>query len=159
MVKFIILPLIFTFTGADKAKIDELSEDVLWMSTAIYFEARSESTSGQLAVASVIRNRVESKRFPDSVTEVVTQGRKGKNGKPLLYKCAFSFYCDGKPEVIRDRKAWDKAVEISNHVLRGTIDYADGADHFELKNRKPYWLSSMRKVATIDNHNFYIAVR
>ena len=87
MVKFIILPLIFTFTGADKAKIDELSEDVLWMSTAIYFEARSESTSGQLAVASVIRNRVESKKFPDSVTEVVTQGRKGKNGKPLLYKC------------------------------------------------------------------------
>lgn len=159
MVKFIILPLIFTFTGADTAKIEKLSEDVLWMSTAIYFEARSESTTGQLAVASVIRNRVTSKKFPNSVMEVVTQGRKGKSGKPLLHKCAFSFYCDGKPEVIKNRKSWNKAVEISNHVLRGTIDYADGADHFELKDRKPYWLKSMRKVATIDSHNFYIAVR
>ena len=59
MVKFIILPLIFTFTGADKAKIEELTEDVLWMSTAVYFEARSEPTAGQLAVASVVKNRVE----------------------------------------------------------------------------------------------------
>ena len=41
MVKFIILPLIFTFSGADKAKIEELTEDVLWMSTAVYFEAVS----------------------------------------------------------------------------------------------------------------------
>ena len=159
MVKFIILPLIFTFSGADKAKIEELTEDVLWMSTAVYFEARSEPTAGQLAVASVVKNRVESGRFPNTVEGVVTQGRKGKNGHPLRNKCAFSFYCDGKPEVISDRASWKKAVEVSIHVLEGTIDYADGADHFELKNRKPYWLSSMRKVATIDKHNFYVAVR
>ena len=95
MVKFIILPLIFTFSGADKAKIDELTSDVLWMSTAVYFESRSEPTAGQLAVASVIKNRVKSGRFPNTVEAVVTQGRKGKNGHPLRNKCAFSFYCDG----------------------------------------------------------------
>ena len=159
MVKFIILPLIFTFSGADKAKIDELTSDVLWMSTAVYFESRSEPTAGQLAVASVIKNRVKSGRFPNTVEAVVTQGRKGKNGYPLRNKCAFSFYCDGKAEVVSDRESWEKAVRVSIHVLEGTIDYADGADHFELKNRKPYWLSSMRKVATIDKHNFYVAVR
>ena len=46
MVKFIILPLIFTFSGADKAKIDELTSDVLWMSTAVYFESRSGKQEG-----------------------------------------------------------------------------------------------------------------
>ena len=38
----------------------------------------------------------------------------------------------------------------------GTIDYADGADHFELKN-KPYW-RQWRKVATTIN-TIYVAVR
>ena len=139
----------------------ETANALVCMAHAIYFEARSESTVGQLAVGQVIMNRVSDYRFPDTVCEIVTDGLRYSwdSRKIVRNKCAFSFYCDGKPEVISDRASWRKAVEVSIHVLEGTIDYADGADHFELKNRKPYWLSSMRKVATIDKHNFYVAVR
>ena len=41
---------------------------------AIYFEARSESFSGQLAVATVILNRVKSTIFPNTICKVVKEG-------------------------------------------------------------------------------------
>ena len=44
---------------------------ILCMSTAIFFEARGESTVGQLYIANVIENRVQSKRFPNTHCEVI----------------------------------------------------------------------------------------
>ena len=40
----------------------------------IYFEAKNQPLMGQLAVAIVVMNRVEDKRFPSTVCEVVQQG-------------------------------------------------------------------------------------
>ena len=52
----------------------ETATALVCMAHAIYFEARSESTVGQIAVAQVIMNRVSDHRFPDSVCNVVTDG-------------------------------------------------------------------------------------
>ena len=43
------------------------------MAGAIYFEAKGEPLSGQLAVAEVILNRAKSGRFPKAICSVVTQ--------------------------------------------------------------------------------------
>ena len=56
----------------------------------IYFEARNQPTSGQIAVAEVTLNRVASRNYPNTVCGVVKQSN--KNG------CAFSWYCDGKSD-------------------------------------------------------------
>ena len=37
----------------------------------IYHESRGESNLGQIAVAHVVRNRVESSRYPNTVCEVI----------------------------------------------------------------------------------------
>ena len=50
----------------------------------VYFEARSEPSEGQLAVAYTTLNRVADTQFPDSVCEVVQQG-----GEAKLHKCQF----------------------------------------------------------------------
>ena len=41
------------------------------LSEALYFESRGEPVEGQIAVAEVILNRVDSKKFPKSVCRVV----------------------------------------------------------------------------------------
>ena len=61
----------------------------------IYFEARAESMKGKIAVGNVTRNRLESKKFPNTYCGVIKQGyRPGKRN------CQFSWFCDGKPDTI-----------------------------------------------------------
>ena len=40
----------------------------------MYFEARNQGIAGQLAVTSVVLNRVNDSRFPDTICEVIEQG-------------------------------------------------------------------------------------
>ena len=87
------------------------------LATAIYFEARGEPMVGQVAVAQVIVNRVYDERFPDTVCDVVKQGEYYTWNKsiPIKHRCQFSFWCDGKPEVMRDEtaKQWSYNVAVS----------------------------------------------
>ena len=45
----------------------EYQDEVKCLAQNIYFEARDQTTKGQIAVALVTINRVESKRFPNSI--------------------------------------------------------------------------------------------
>ena len=49
----------------------ELSEELHCLAGAVYFESRGEPLDGQLAVAQVIVNRAEDRRFPSSYCGVV----------------------------------------------------------------------------------------
>ena len=64
--------------------------DAEWqcLTEALYFEARGESLEGQIAVAEVILNRVDSPLYPRTVCGVVKQ--RGGGG------CQFSYTCDGR---------------------------------------------------------------
>lgn len=143
-------------TGATtKEKVLEYKGREFWLSYAIYFEARSESSAGQMAVGQVVLNRVNSPKWPSTIRAVVTQG-KYEGHLPKLNQCAFSFWCDGIPEVVLNKKAWDRALNISEILLyKNNIDITDGADHYELKQNKPWWSHGMEVKAVIDSHIFY----
>lgn len=66
----------------------ELQKEVRCLAHNIYFEARSESIEGQLAIAHVTLNRVESKKFPSTICGVVRQKRNKV--------CQFSWWCSAK---------------------------------------------------------------
>ena len=93
------------------------------MATAIYFEARGEPMVGQVAVAQVIMSRVYDERYPDTVCDVVKQGYYYSWDKtiPIRDKCQFSFWCDGKPENIKDEDAYFWATEVAQAVMVGTL--------------------------------------
>ena len=59
------------------------------MSKNIYFEAAIESPAGKIAVGQVVLNRINSKYYPDTVCEVVKQGRHYPNGFPVRDRCQF----------------------------------------------------------------------
>ena len=108
-----------------------------------------------IGVGQVVLNRVKSPKWTATVREVVTQG-KYKNGEPIKNKCNFSFWCDGIPEKIANQKAWKKVNDISEILLyKNIVDITDGADHYELKQNKPWWSKGMKKTAVIDSHIFY----
>ena len=128
------------------------------MANAVYFEARGEPLAGQIAVAQTIQNRVNDWRFPNSVCEVVTDGLRYKGTSVMVkHKCAFSFYCDGKPEIIEDLETYDFMVTISYAVLNGNLyhDLSEGATHYHANYVYPTWAKTMTPTVCIDAHCFY----
>ena len=137
----------------------EAATALMCMAHAIYFEARSESTVGQLAVGQVIMNRVSDYRFPDSICEVVTDGLRYSwdTRKIVRNKCAFSFYCDGKPEHISDQQAYSLAEELSYAIINNhvSIDVTDGSTHYHAHYVQPYWKDAFTQTVRINTHIFY----
>jgi len=131
-------------------------KDVNCLAKNIYFEARDQKPKGQIAVALVTINRVKSKRFPNSICKVVEQANR-KNGKLVLHKCHFSWFCDGKSDTPRDKLSWDISLLIARAMLRNPMrDFLHGATHYHRIDVDPYWNKKMLKFSTIGDHIFYI---
>tara|TARA_R100000773_G_C4161779_1_gene79260 strand:+ start:96 stop:518 length:423 start_codon:yes stop_codon:yes gene_type:complete len=128
------------------------------MATAIYFEARGEPMVGQVAVAQVIMSRVNDERYPDTVCDVVKQGYYYSWDKtiPIRDKCQFSFWCDGKPENIKDEDAYFWATEVAQAVMVGTLyDTTQGATHYHAYYVQPSWSKKFTRTVRINDHIFY----
>ncbi|RDC73810.1 cell wall hydrolase [Rhodovulum sp. 12E13] len=124
------------------------------LAEAIYFEARSEPVRGQVAVAEVILNRVDSRTYPDSVCGVVHQGTGQR------YRCQFTYTCDGAAETIREKRAWARAGKIARLMLDGAPRVlTGGATHYHTTAVNPRWAAAFPHTATIGVHRFYRAPR
>lgn len=111
---------------------------------AIYFEARGETIKGQFAVAEVILNRVDSRRFPGSVCSVVHQSGQ------------FSFLHDGHSDNMRERGAIDRAGRIARLMLDGAPrGLTAGATYFHTTGVRPSWARRFDRTAQIGAHLFY----
>lgn len=120
------------------------------LAEALYFEARSESKRAQRAVAEVILNRVDSRRYPNTVCQVVNQGAHRK------HKCQFSYNCDGVPERISEPVAWSIAEEIAKEmVVAKTRPLTNGATHYHTTAVRPSWSRKLTKVGHFGDHIFY----
>ena len=127
-----------------------ITETLVCMALNIYHEARSESELGQLAVAAVTLNRVESEAFPNSVCEVVKQGGERR------HRCQFSWWCDGKRDTPTDTAAWDAALRLGRLSLQGmTSDPTKGALYYHATYVKPTWSRKFERTARIGAHLFY----
>jgi spore germination cell wall hydrolase CwlJ-like protein len=131
-----------------------VSGDAQWrcLAEAIYFEARGQSLAGQIAVAEVVLNRVDSPDYPDSICGVIQQGAHRLNA------CQFSFECDGRPERITERKAWTLAGKIAQLMLEGRPRTLTGAaTNYHAVSVSPRWARKLQKTRRIDDHVFYRA--
>jgi spore germination cell wall hydrolase CwlJ-like protein len=137
---------------AEQVSLDQMSpplaEQLECLALNIYWEARSEPATGQLAVAAVTLNRVAHPRYPNSVCDVVYQS--GARG------CQFSWWCDGKPDQPRERVAWAKALDVA--FLAASLDLPDptsGALWYHADYVDPRWARSKLVVARIGRHLFF----
>lgn len=136
---------------ADLIDPEALDKEQRCLSEAVYFEARSESETGQAAVAQVVLNRVKSGLYPQSICGVVYQNRHHYMG------CQFSFACEGRSLRISDAGAWANATRVARSVLEGRTYVAEvgGATHYHADYVRPGWSRRMRKLDVIGRHIFY----
>lgn len=122
---------------------DAGSAEMNCLATGIYFESKSESLAGQLAVGQVIANRSTSGRFPSSYCGV------------LFQRGQFSFIRGHSlPSVPRASKQWRTAVAMAKIVDRSLHTSSVGkALFFHARYVSPGW--RLKRVATIGNHIFY----
>ena len=142
-------------------------EEVNCLAKNIYFEAGAESTAGKLAVANVTINRTMQEKFPNTICDVVQEGKHYYNARkkshyPLRNRCQFSWYCDGKADNPRQGKFWESAQGLAVRVLtqsyeQSLIDITDGATHYHANwmEKYPKWSEEKIVVTTIDRHIFY----
>jgi N-acetylmuramoyl-L-alanine amidase len=134
------------------------SPEMECLSKNIYFESRNQSHLGQIAVAHVTFNRVMDPRYPDTVCEVVEQGRQNADGSMKRHQCQFSWYCDGLSDTPRNEEMWLQAQELANEAIEyyeTGMDITDGATHYHTKDVYPNWAPTLHKVMRIDDHIFY----
>ena len=139
------------------------------MAKNIYFEAKSQSLVGQLAVGLVVLNRVKSKHFPDDVCEVVYQGPVKESWKtkkypslpkelrkyyPVRHRCQFSWYCDGFKDTIKEPSVYANIVSVATKLMGDVYDFTDGATHYHATYVSPEW-ANLEVAFTIDDHIFY----
>ena len=129
--------------GTARAALDCLTQ-------AVFYEAASESDTGERAVAQVVLNRMRHPLFPKSVCGVVYQGSELRTG------CQFSFTCDGSLARRPSIAGWMRARRIAAAALAGHVEGAVGlSTHYHANYVVPYWASSLDKVVTIGAHIFY----
>ena len=149
--------------------------DLECMAQNIYFEAGNQSKAGMIAVARVVINRVQDRRFPDNVCDVIYEGPLRESWKtkqdptlpederiyyPRRDRCQFSWYCDGKADEILSKQnniAWRQAQDIAFLVLNFNKynGIVDGATHYHADYVNPDWNKTITLITKIDDHIFY----
>jgi len=133
------LPVITIERYFDRDEIDCMAKN-------IYFEAKTESIKGQVAVGLVTLNRVLGRHYPDTVCEVVYERKQ------------FSWYSDGLSDRPVQIAAWEKARLIASALLdpdTSITDFTNGSDHYHADYVEPEWRYSMQMVVQIETHIFY----
>ncbi len=114
-------------------------------------EAEAESFHGKLAVACVVRNRVNDKRWPDTYKEVLLQSKQFSCFNPDLLR----------PEIFEhewNEFWWRECKFAAWGVMYDYIrDVTQGANHYYAVDLidPPYWAKDEHPVFRASGHWFY----
>ena len=116
------------------------------MAMNIYHEGRGEGRKGQVAIAAVTMNRVNSKYYPDTVCEVVWQR------KQFSWTLTASKY-----HSVTDQAAWQQSLRLARSFLDSEkVSEVGNATHYHAATVQPYWAAEDKRVARVGNHLFYV---
>ena len=128
------------------------ASEVKCLATAIYFEARGEEMTGQIAVAQVVLNRLKNPAYPKTICGVVYQNKNKRN------RCQFSFACDGIADRVTDKQSWAASQVLARRVINDdrNLYLADigASTHYHATYVRPRWARSMKKMDKIGRHVF-----
>ncbi len=128
-----------------------IDREIECLALTIYFEARGESSAGQVAVGHVVMNRVDNQRYPRQICNVVRQG-----GEWPKNRCQFSWWCDGQSDSPKDIAAWKDSMTVARLVFWGLSgDPTAGALYYHADYVEPYWSKLLGAGEKIGAHIFY----
>lgn len=133
-----------------------LLEAEVILAITIYGEARGEPLLGKIAVGHVINNRMNDKRWPNTIVDVCLQ--------PKQFSC-WNENDPNYPTLVRklwqlksmdQTYTWKECLFAAVGVLRDYLkDNTDGANHYHTASIHPSWADKMAKTVEIGHHIFY----
>lgn len=129
-----------------------LDAETKCLALSVYWESKTETRQGQLAVAHTVLNRTKHPKFPNTICGVVAQKPDGKKKG-----CQFSWWCDGKRDEPKADKDWQDAVDSAKAAMTAEAgDPTGGALYFHSsKIKPPVWAAKRKRLGRIDDHIFY----
>jgi spore germination cell wall hydrolase CwlJ-like protein len=97
-----------------------------------------------------------SKKYPSTICGVVFQ-----NADKGRYKCQFTFACDGRSDMGRERTAWNRSAKMAEDAFYefqkgerpGVVP--DSVLFYHTTAVAPRWSHTFQRVAAIGSHIFY----
>jgi len=114
------------------------SSDVYLLAQLVYAESRGEPYKGQVAVAAVVLNRVESSKFPNSIADVIYQSG------------AFDVVADGQINLAPDQTALSAARDAVN----GWDPSGGALFYYNPNTATSGWIWSRPVIVVIGDHKF-----
>jgi N-acetylmuramoyl-L-alanine amidase len=157
----ILLALVTTGANASEPGIQLFTQEEYpehyCLALNIYFEARGSNLADRAGVANVVMNRVNDRRYPETICGVVKQGNRDSAGNMLKNQCQFSWYCDGKSDVPTDTDMWVESQMLAWYMIedgkyRGLTE---GATHYHATYVSPRWRHDLQLIGRIGEHIFY----
>lgn len=118
--------------------------DKTCLKQAVYHEARGEPIEGKVLVATVVLNRYQSNRYPNSVCGVVYQPKQFSHIEQAVFPRTFP------TSVVQ-------AVDIALGQVQITLTLPDNLQalsHFH-SGRPPFWATEDTFVAKVGGHSFH----
>lgn len=135
---------------AKKFAENERTKQLSCLSTAIYAEARNQSQFGQRMVAETILQRVDNKRWPNTICRVVYQSKQFSFVNDINAHKAYEAFTDNKhsKEVLT-------AIKIAVDALARPVEERIAGTHYHTTSIKPSWSKNMKTAAIVEDHIFY----
>jgi N-acetylmuramoyl-L-alanine amidase len=115
-------------------------EDINWLARVVHGEARGESYTGQVAVAAVVLNRLDSRQFPNTVKGVIFQSG------------AFTAVADGQINLTPGTTAYRAVRE----AIAGADPSGGALYYWNPAKATSKWIWSRTIINRIGNHVFGI---
>ncbi len=125
-------------SGSMQLPANYTERDLQLIANAVYGEARGEPYEGQVAVAAVILNRLESPDFPNSISDIIFQ--------PL----AFTAVADGQIWLTPNERAKQAVLDAMN----GWDPTENALYYFNPKTATSKWIWTRPQIKQIGQHIF-----
>lgn len=125
-------------SSAASSSSSSTSNDAYLLARLVYGEARGEPYKGQVAVAAVVLNRVESSSFPNSIAGVIYQSG------------AFSVVADGQINLSPD----ETAIKAAKDAMNGWDPTNGCLYYYNPQKTSNRWMLSKPVALTIGEHVF-----
>lgn len=146
---------------------EKAKKEVECLADNIFFEAAHEPKEGQIAVASVTFNRVNSPHFAKDVCGVVKEKTQVTQIGNTRVVCQFSWYCQTKEKLVsydkekyltnREKELYNKIYDLALHLYVNSNrikDNTGGALYYHADYVNPNW-KNLNRTVKIGRHIFY----
>lgn len=119
------------------------ADDLYWLSRIISAESQGEPLDGKIAVGNVVLNRVASSDFPDTIYDVIFDGRWGGQFEPVRNGTIYN-------------NPTEESIQAAKLCLEGANVVGDSLYFLAPALAQNFWIPQNREyVATIGCHEFY----